>query len=134
LAQSVLLWIAVVAVFFLALFGIGVLLRLSRVLRALEEALVTATEEMRETLPEVREGLGNVNDIAAGVNVALRVTGSGAQQLGGNAQLTLRRLGWGVRAAVYGVRIGAGSLASSYAELEEHHEQEGAQGGQASGE
>ena len=129
MAQSVLLWIAVVAVFFIALFGIGVLLRLSRVLRALEEALITATEEMRETLPEVREGLGNVNDIAAGMNVALKVTGSGAQRFGGNARLTMRKLEWGLRAAVYGVRVGAGSLASSYAELEEH-EQGGAAGGE----
>ena len=132
MAQSILLWIAVVAVFFIALLLMGVLLRLSRVLRALEEALVTATEEMRETLPEVREGLGNVNDIAAGVNVALKVTGSGAQRLGGNARLTWRRLGWGVQAAVYGVRIGAGSLASSYAELEEPDRKE--QGGAARGE
>ncbi len=129
MAQSILLWIAVVAVFFIARLGIGVLVRLSRVLRALEEALVTATDEMRETLPEVREGLGNVNDIAAGVNVALRVTGSGAQRFGGNVQLTMRRLGWGLRAAVYGMRVGAGSLASSYAELEDH-EQGGAAGGE----
>jgi hypothetical protein len=117
MAQSVLLWIAVVAVFFIALFGIGVLLRLSRVLRALEEALIAATEEMRETLPEVREGLGNVNDIAAGVTLALKVTGSGAQRFGGSARLKLRRLGWGLQAAVYGVRTGAGSLASAYDEL-----------------
>ena len=130
--QSILLWIAVVAVFFIALLLIGVLLRLSRVLRAMEEALVTATEEMRETLPEVREGLSNVNDIAAGVNVALKVTGSGAQRFGGNAQVTLRRLGWGLRAAVYGVRVGAGSLASSYAELDDH-EPAGGEGGQADG-
>ena len=129
MAQSILLWIGVVAVFFIALLLIGVLLRVSRVLRALEEALVTATEEMRETLPEVREGLGNVNDIAAGVNVALKVTGSGAQRFGGNAQLTLRCLRWGLEAAVYGVRAGAGSLASSYAELEQP-EQGGAAGGE----
>lgn len=129
MAQSILLWIGVVAVFFIALLLIGVLLRVSRVLRALEEALITATEEMRETLPEVREGLGNVNDIAAGVNVALKVTGSGAQRFGGNAQLTLRRLRWGLEAAVYGVRAGAGSLASSYAELEQS-EQGGAAGGE----
>ena len=133
MAQSILLWIGVVAVFFIALLLIGVLLRVSRVLRALEEALVTATEEMRETLPEVREGLGNVNDIAAGVNVALKVTGSGAQRFGGNAQLTLRRLGWGLRAAVYGVRVGAGSLASSYAELDDDRLNE-RQGGSAGGE
>jgi len=128
MAQSILLWIGVVAVFFIALLLIGVLLRVSRVLRALEEALVAATEEMRETLPEVREGLGNVNDIAAGVNVALKVTGSGAQRFGGDAQLTLRRLRWGLLAAVYGVRVGAGSLASAYTELEEHEEGEAAGG------
>ena len=120
------------AILVLALFGIGVLLRLSRVLRALEEALVTATEEMRETLPEVREGLGNVNDIAAGVNVALRVTGSGAQRFGGSAGLLLRRVRLGAAATVYGFRIGAGSLADSYAELDQNEISE--QGGPAGGE
>jgi hypothetical protein len=128
MAQSILLWIGVVAVFFIALLLIGVLMRVSRVLRALEEALIAATEEMRETLPEVREGLGNVNDIAAGVNVALKVTGSGAQRFGMNTQLTLRRLGWGLQAAVYGIRTGAGSLASSYAELEEHDQGDASHG------
>lgn len=118
MAQSFLLIVAGVAIALLALFGIGVLVRASRALRALEEVLITANDEIRETLPEVREGLGNVNDIAAGVNVAMRVTGSGAQRFGGTAGLAVRRLGWSVRATLYGVRVGAGSLASSYGELE----------------
>ena len=124
-----LLLAAGVAIILVALFLIGTLVRLSRALRALEEVLVTTTEEMRETLPEVREGLGNVNDIAAGVNVALRVTGSGAQRFGLRAGIVARRLGWGFRATLYGVRVGAASLASSYAEgADEDH------GGLASGE
>ena len=127
MAQSFLLIAAGVVILLLGLIGIGVLLRLSRVLRALEEAIVTTTEEMRETLPEVRAGLGNVNDIAAGVNVALRVTGSGAQGLADRAGLMSRRLGWNFRAALYGVRVAAGIYADSLAVQDgEDHTQEAA--------
>lgn len=116
MAQAFLLIAAGVVVLLLGLAGLGVLLRLSAVLRALEDAIVTTTEEMRETLPEVREGLGNVNDIAAGVNVALRVTGSGAQRFGDRAGLFARRLRWSLRAGVYGVRVAAGTYAASESE------------------
>ena len=114
MAQTFLLIVAGVMVFLLGLAGIGALVRLGAVLRALEEAIVTTTEEMRETLPEVREGLGNVNDIAAGVNVALRVTGSGAQRIGDGASGFAQRLGWSLRAGIYGARIAAGTYAASY--------------------
>lgn len=131
MAQSVLLWVAAVAVALLALYGIGVLRRLSRALTALEEVLLTTAHEMRETLPEVRQGLGNVNDIAAGVNVALQVTGSGAQRFGGQARLLVKRLGWGLQATLYGVRVSAGSLADSYVEVEDAEVED--QGGVAGG-
>lgn len=130
MAQSFLVIAAGVVVLLLGLFGIGVLLRLSAVLRALEEAIATTTEEMRETLPEVRAGLGNVNDIAAGVNVALRVTGSGAQRFGDGAGLFGRRLGWNLRAALYGARVAAGSYADSLAD----EEMESRHGGEIAGE
>lgn len=116
MAQTFLLIAAGVVVILLGITGVAVLLRLSGVLRALEEAIVTTTEEMRETLPEVREGLGNVNDIAAGVNVALRVTGSGAQRFGDRAGFFAQRLGWSLRAGVYGARVAAGSYAATYGE------------------
>ena len=120
MAQTFLLIVAGVMVFLLGVAGVAVLLRLGAVLRALEEAIVTTTEEMRETLPEVREGLSNVNDIAAGVNVALRVTGSGAQRFGDQAGLFARRLGWSLRAGLYGAQVAAGTYAASIDErLEE---------------
>ena len=128
MAQTFLLIAAGVVIALLGLFGIGVLLRLSAVLRALEAAIIATTEEMRETLPEVREGLGNVNDIAAGVNVALRVTGSGAQRFGGRAGVIARRLGWGLRATFYGVQVGAGSYLSSLEELPGDRDAGGAAG------
>jgi hypothetical protein len=71
------------------------LLRLARTLAAMEDLLLTANEELRETLPEVRGSLGNVNDITAGVNVALRTAGSGAS-----------RMGTRVEAGLYGVKVG----------------------------
>jgi hypothetical protein len=118
MAQTFLLIAAGVVILLLGLAGLSVLVRLSAVLRALEEAIATTTEEMRETLPEVREGLGNVNDIAAGVNVALRVTGSGAERLGDQAGTVVRRLRWNLRAALYGARVAAGSYAAACAERE----------------
>ena len=126
---NVLLLSAGVAIILVALFLIRTLNRLSGALKALEEMLLTTTEEMRETLPEVREGLGNVNDIAAGVNVALKVTGSGAHRFGLRTGLIARRLGIGLRATLYGVQVGAGSLATSYAEDEESPHTGGLAGG-----
>lgn len=126
---NVLLLSAGVAIILVALFLIRTLNRLSGALKALEEMLLTTTEEMRETLPEVREGLGNVNDIAAGVNVALKVTGSGAHRFGLRAGLIARRLGIGLRATFYGVQVGAGSLAASIAEEDEYPTTGGLAGG-----
>jgi len=75
------------------------LLRLARTLAAMEDLLLTANEEMRETLPDVRGSLENVNNITAGVNVALNVAGSGASRAGDNLAA-----GW------YGFKVGVQSL------------------------
>ena len=53
------------------------LFRLRGTLGAMQELLDTTSDEMKETLPEVRETIGNVNDIATGVNVGLRTAGRG---------------------------------------------------------
>ncbi len=86
------------------------LLRAARTLAALEDLLLTANEEMRETLPEVRGSLGNVNDITAGVNVALRTAGSGATRLGDQFGDLAEAASKDVRAGWYGVRVGLRSL------------------------
>lgn len=86
------------------------LLRLARTLAAMEDVLLTANEEMREVLPEVRGSLGNVNDITAGVNVALRTAGSGASQFGERVGDTAGEVTKDVRAGAYGVRIGLRTL------------------------
>ena len=75
------------------------LLRLARTLAAMEELLLTANEEMRETLPDVRGSLENVNNITTGVNVALQVAGSGASRAGDRLAA-----GW------YGFKVGVQSL------------------------
>ena len=75
------------------------LLRLARTLAAMEELLLTANEEMQETLPQVRGSLGNVNQIIAGVNVALQSAGTGAYKVGDRVAA-----GW------YGFKIGLRSL------------------------
>src|SRR6266704_1060576 len=46
----------------------AVLIRLRGTLGSVQELLDTTNEEMKETLPEVRQTIGNVNDITAGVN------------------------------------------------------------------
>lgn len=86
------------------------LLRLARALAAMEDVLLTANEELREVLPEVRGSLGNVNDITAGVNVALRTAGAGASELGERMGTTADELGKDVRAGAHGVRVGLRSL------------------------
>jgi hypothetical protein len=86
------------------------LLRAARTLAAMEDLLLTANEEMRETLPEVRGSLGNVNDITAGVNVALRTAGSGASRLGGQVGDLAEDASKDVRAGWYGVRVGLRTL------------------------
>jgi HPt (histidine-containing phosphotransfer) domain-containing protein len=72
-----------------------VLLRLNHTLLVFEQALVALVEEMRETLPEVRGSLGNVNDITAGVNLALRTGGRAASR----SRRTVVSLASGVEAA-----------------------------------
>jgi uncharacterized protein YoxC len=76
-------WFAVgLGVLLIALCLCSLLLRLHRTLGDLERILETADESLRELVPEVRGSLGNVNDITAGVNLALRVAGSGAGRVG----------------------------------------------------
>jgi hypothetical protein len=102
------------AALLIALFACYALYRLGRALARLEDTLSTADEAIREVIPEVRDGLGNVNDITAGVNVALRTAGTGAERLTVAAGRSSHR----ASAAVHGVRVAAGSLWSSFAGLE----------------
>ena len=82
------------------------LLRLARTLAALEATLLTADEAMREVIPEVRDSLGNVNDIALGVNVALKAASVGALRVTGAATRSSEQ----ASAALYGARVAARSL------------------------
>jgi hypothetical protein len=97
-----------------ALFACYALYRLGRALARLEAVLLTADEKLREVFPEVIDGLGTVNDIAAGVNVGLRTAGMGAERLTEAAA----RSSVGAAATLYGVRAAAGSLLRSFAGLE----------------
>jgi uncharacterized protein YoxC len=94
----------------LALFLAWVLYRLTKTLTAVEELVVTTTEEMRETLPEVRESLGHVNDITAGVNVGLRTVGSSAAEMNGRLRVSLKGPANAAAAAAHGVKVGAATL------------------------
>lgn len=101
------------AVLAVALFLCIALYRLARALAALEDGLVTADEAIQELTPELRNSLGSVNDIAAGVNVALRTAGEGAQRL---TQVAARS--WvPAQSTLYGVRVGARSLLRSFTGL-----------------
>ena len=102
----------------LALFLAWVLYRLTRTLAAAEELLVTTTEEMRETLPEVRQSIGNVNDITAGVNLGLRTVAGEAAQLSGRLRISLRGPATAAAAAAHGVKVGAATLWRSLQEGE----------------
>src|SRR2546430_17389436 len=76
------MWIAFgISALIVALALAAVLFRLRGTLGAMEELLDTTSDEMKETLPEVRETIGNVNDIAMGVNVGLWTAGRGPQAL-----------------------------------------------------
>src|ERR1700738_3346769 len=77
-AQSFMWFAFGVAALLVALALAAVLIRLRGTLGAVEELLDTTNEEMKETLPEVRQTIGNVNDITAGLNVGLRTAGGGA--------------------------------------------------------
>jgi len=107
---SFLYFAAGLAVLAVALFLCIALYRLARALAALEESLLTADEAIQELTPELRSSLGSVNDIATGVNVALRTAGEGAQRL---TQVAARS--WGpAQSTLYGVRVGARSLLRSF--------------------
>jgi hypothetical protein len=111
------------AALLVALFACYALYRLGRTLARLEETLLTADEALREVIPEVRDGLGNVNDIAAGVNVAIRSAGTGASRLTVAAGRSSER----AAATAYGVRVAARSLWRSFTSLD------GPRGGQPRG-
>ena len=111
------------AVLIVAVFAAYALWRLGRALARLEETLMTADEALREVVPEVRDGLGNVNDITAGVNVALRTAGVGATRLTEAAGRSSDR----ASATLFGVKVAAGSLWRSFARLD------GPQGGRPNG-
>jgi hypothetical protein len=114
LATAFAYWAFGVAALLVALFLAWALYRLARTLYAVEDLLMTTTEEMRETLPEVRQSIGNVNDITAGVNVGMRVAGAGVSRLG--ADIRVRLQGPAISAAAFGtgLRAGAASLWRSY--------------------
>src|SRR3989442_6282898 len=81
------MWLAFgIAALLVALALAALLLRLRRTLAAVEELLETTNEEMKETLPEVRQTIGNVNDITAGGNLERRPRGHGAAASGRDLQ------------------------------------------------
>ena len=101
------------AVLTVALFLCIALYRLARALAALEESLVTTDEAIQELAREIRGSLGSVNDIAAGVNVALRTAGEGANRL---TQVAARS--WvPAQSTLYGMKVGARSLLRSFSGL-----------------
>lgn len=102
--------LALVTAFFLA----GVLVRLTRTLAAVEDLVLTTTEEMRETLPELRQSIGHVNDITAGVNVGLRTVGAGAGDVADRVSGQLQKPARSAAAAVHGFKVGASALWRSY--------------------
>lgn len=109
-AQSFLFLVLGVMSILVGLALVLALLRLARLLAATEEVLLTANEELRETLPEVRGSLGNVNDITAGVNVALKTAGAGASRLGEQVEESAVDASKSARAGWYGVRVGMRTL------------------------
>lgn len=107
-----------IAALLVALVLTVVLLRLARTLAALEELVLTSTVEMRQVLPEVRESLGNVNDITAGMNVVLRTAGTGAQDLSNRARHGIKGRALDFRAWSYGAAVAARSLWAPMSEPE----------------
>ncbi len=101
------LYLAVgLAVLAVALFACIALHRLARALGALEDALTTTEVAIQAVTPELRDGLESVNDIAAGVNVALRTAGGGANRLTHAAARSLVP----AQSTLHGVKVGATSL------------------------
>ena len=101
------LWIALaVAALLVALALCSVLVRLHRTLGVMEQTLRSADEAMQEVVPEMRGSLGNVNDITAGVNLALRSANRGAGRLGTSANAAAQDAALGAAAAAHGAQVG----------------------------
>ncbi|HEY4028384.1 MAG TPA: DUF948 domain-containing protein [Candidatus Dormibacteraeota bacterium] len=100
-----------ISVLLVAVAATYALIRLGRALARLEETLLTADDALREVIPEVRDGLANANEVAAGVNVALRTAGVGAGRLTEAAE----RSSYRASATLYGVRVAAASLWRTFA-------------------
>src|SRR5438876_12199804 len=89
------MWLAFgVAALIVALALAAVLIRLRGTLGAVEELLDTTNEELKETLPEVRQTIENEKDITTGVNVGKRTGGS-----------ELAAMGRGIGATAHGVKV-----------------------------
>ena len=102
-AQSF-MWIAFgVSALLVALALFALLFRLRGTLGAVQELLDTTSDEMKETLPEVRQTIGDVTDITAGLNVGLRTVGKGAQAVGR-----------AVSATAHGAKVASQSLVRSF--------------------
>jgi hypothetical protein len=95
-----------------------VLLRLNRTLAMVEETLMTVDEAMKELVPEIKASLGNVNDIAAAVNVGLRTAGAGTARLGVGLGERTARSERGLKAMMFGARVGIATLLNSSVEPE----------------
>jgi uncharacterized protein YoxC len=101
------LWIALgVAALLVALTLCSVLLRMHRTLGVMERTLETADEAMQELVPEMRGSLGNMNDIAAGVNLALRTAESGAGRVSGEVSTVAQSASLSAAATAHGLRVG----------------------------
>ena len=83
-----------------------VLLRLHLTLGVLERTLETADESLRELVPEVRGSIGNVNDIAAGLNLLVRSAGAGAGRVGAGLGERAGDASRGTSAVTHGVAVG----------------------------
>src|SRR6202171_6023928 len=89
------MWMAFgVAALVVALALAALLIRMRGALGAVEELVDTTNDELKEKLPQIRQTIGNVNDITAGVNVGLRTAGGGAAAVGR-----------GGKSAVHGVKV-----------------------------
>jgi hypothetical protein len=92
-----------------------VLLRLRRTLGVLEESLDLANDELRDTLPELRETIGNVNDITSGVNVALKLGAAAAVRFSEQAAATARSAAKDAAAVAYGIKVAGRQMADGTA-------------------
>lgn len=87
-----------VAVLLVALGLLFVFRRLNVTLIAVEQLLVTTNQEMKETLPEVRGSVSNVNEITAAVSMGVQAAEHG-----------LGSSGRSLRSAMHGVGVAARS-------------------------